>query len=625
MNVGASRYGFDPYSDSPDTAGLFSSIKHAVSSAAKSVAKIASAPERLAISAAQKAGVPGAKYALTAIAPGLAATTQGGQVAAGVLNSIANPNLRALAANAQQVLRNSGPAGMVASGALGAMAAGLSGKNLEAIAWAAAEGAAPTGIDTAIRAAEALRHGQSVLTTALNAAAQSFTPGSTEKLGFDTAIATLKKAANKAALGVARNALPSEGARRAFDAAVGVVAKGAMNAPSLSNLVPRAGTIPNILVNRSKTVLSAIPSATQNVLDAIRRNPTLLAGNRQLLAQAMRTNAATVNDAMALAHGANKSLLPWKSLQPHVVSFIKKYAPQAPLTALRHGHTNIGGLDASGTVYLVEKGDGPWAIAQKLTGNGNRWKELLDYNKDKKPTVDKNVWVGEPLNLPPSWQKPRNAAPPPVSALPNAPAVPVPTIAPTTDVVGQATQAANNIVPGILQAKAILAAWGKTDGINQAGLTDYGMNPADLSTTMGPRDVLQLTSFQVWDNKTLNDGLNTTGNLDAKTLQALQSWVTARATAATPAASPTPVVSSPGIPTASFPDVPAPTGITVIPAGVIGGTDSTPKTATPAVASPNNPATGGSGAPIAIGAVVGGLLFGVPGALIGGAAGAAIS
>ncbi len=622
----AVQFGYNPYAQHPDTGGLFSSIKKAVSSVGKTVAKVASAPERLAVSAAQKAGIPGAKYAIMALAPGLSQTTQGGQVIKGMLTTT---NLKGLLTNAQQALKNAGPAGMVASGAIGAMQAGLSGKNLESIAWAAAEGAAPAGIDTALRAAEALRHGQSVITVALNAAQQAFTPGSTEAFGFQTAIDTLKKSANKVALGVARSALPSEGARRAFDAAVGVISKSAnLNATSLNNLMPRPG-IPNISLKSLRAPLSAVPSATKGVVDAIRRNPSLMTGNHQLLAQAMRTNSATVLDAVRQVQNSGKPLLPWRSLAPNTVAFVRRYAPNAPLNALRHAHTNVGGLDSAGTGYVVEKGDGPWAIAQKLVGNGNRWKELLPYNKDKKPAVDKNIWVGEVLNLPPSWQKPVVVVKPPTSALPSAPSI-VPTIAPVTDVVSAATQAANNIIPGVLQAKALLVTWGKTDGINQSGLTDYGTNPADLSTTMGPRDTMMLQSFQVWDNKTLNDGLNVTGNLDAKTLAALQSWAAARATTSIPAqasATPTPIVSSPGIPTASFPSLPPVPTVDplpiVIPAGVIGGTDSNP--AAPKVATAAQPASGGSGAIIAGGAVLGGLLFGVPGALIGAAAGAAIS
>lgn len=603
----ALQHGFNPYAAHPDTGGFFSSIAHAVSSVGKGIAKVASEPGKLAAQAARAAHIPGAKYVAMAVAPQTIATQMGGQVANATLNTIAHPNLANIAANAQLALRNAGPVGMVASGAIGAMKAGLSGKNLESIAWAAAEGAAPAGIDTAIKAAEALRHGKSLLTTALTAASSAFAPATPEAFGFDTAVATLKNSASKVAMGVARNALPSEGARRAFDAAVGVVSAAAKGSSSLSNIVPRAGSMVNIALTRAIPKLSAMPSATQAVLDAIHLNPSLMAGSRSLLATSMRTNVATVNDAMKLAHNNGRSLLPWRSMAPHTVAFIRKYAPNAPLAALRHSHTNIGGLDATGTTYIAEKGDGPWAIAQKLTGNGNRYKELYDVNKDKKPTMDKNVWVGEVINLPISWQKPVAVAPAPV-ALPAAPLPTVPTIAPVPSL-----PSAVSVTPGILQGKSILVAWSKTDGINQSGVPDYGLNAADLSTTMGPRDTLELQGFQAWDNKTLGDNLPVNGNLDAATLTALQNWATARASQALPARTPSiTVIPDPN----PLPDVKNPT--VVIPT-VIGGTTPATPTVAPAAAK------SGSMAPVALGAIAGGLLFGLPGALIGAAGGAAIS
>jgi nucleoid-associated protein YgaU len=384
--------------------------------------------------------------------------------------------------------------------------------------------------------------------------------------------------------------------------------------PMRSPLFKRAGSIPIISLAKKVNKLSSVPSATNGVVRAIQRNPALLAQQTQAVANLMRTNSATVNDAMNII-AQKKNLLPWRSMSSTTVSFLRRHVPNAPMAALKHAHTNIGGLDSTGTTYIVEKGDSPWAIAQKLIGNGNRWKELLPYNKDKKPTLDKNVWIGEVINLPPAWQKPK-ATPANPTALPSIP-VPSPSIAAKPDLITAATNAANSIIPGVLQAKTILVAWSKTDGINQAGVSDYGQQAQDLSTTMGPRDTLQLQSFQVWDNKTLGDGLNVSGNLDARTLQALQSWAANRASqGSVPSA--VPIVVEP-IPT-------------VIPDIVIGGTSPTPpvvapppQTVLPAVASKNTPATGGSGALIAGGAVAGGLLFGIPGAIVGGIAGAALS
>ena len=405
--------------------------------------------------------------------------------------------------------------------------------------------------------------------------------------------------------------------------------------PMRSPLFVRAGSLPIVQLAKRGNPLSAVPSAAKSVADALRRNPAMLAQPRSVIASVMRTNAASVNDAMRTLPG--RSLLPWRSMAPATVAFLRRQVPAAPIAALRHAHTDIGGLDAAGTAYIVEKGDSPWAIAQKLIGNGNRWKELLPYNKDKKPTIDKNVWVGEIINLPPAWQKPKAPTVNPPTALPSIP-VPAPTLSPDPGIANPANTV-NAIIPGILQAKTILVAWGKTDGINQAGVSDYGAQAPDLSTTMGPRDTLQLQSFQAWENKTLGTGLNQSGNLDAATLQALQSWAAAKGTQTVPTVSPgLPTVTPPGAvpvvvttPNTTIPALPA--DITQVIPAVIGGTipvapaKPTPqdKGPLPAVASPQAPATGGSGALIAGGAVAGGLLFGVPGALIGGAIGAAIS
>lgn len=508
----------------------------------------------------------------------------------------------------QMVIKNMGPIGMVASGALGAMKAGLSGQNLESIAWAAAKGAAPTGIDRAIGAAEQLRHGKSVISIAMNQAAGHFIPGSSEAVGFAAGVAALKNQASKAGLGEVRRALVTEGSKRAFDAAIGTAATIAEK----KGLVRRPG-IPVISMAKPRGKISTMSPNLKAVVDSLHRNPGLMSQDPQVLAQKFSTNAATIND--ALGRVGNKQMLPWRSMSPRAINFVRRYNPHAPLIALRHAHTDTAGLDQTGTKYIVEKGDGPWAIAQKLTGNGNRWKELLDVNKDKKPTVDKNIWVGEPLNLPLSWQKPAASKGNP--STPALPAVPLPSIAPIPSTGTATPNPIFDITPSVVQGKSILVAWSKTDGINQAGLTDYGLNVADLSTTMGPRDTLELASFQVWNNKTLGSNLNIAGSLDPATLAALQAWAEARAAAAVPAN----VVVSPSTTVPALPGIVPVTPTQIIPT-VIGGTDSTQKPVTPAV----KPAAPGSSiGMMAMGAVIGGLLFGVPGAAIGAAGGAAIS
>ncbi len=641
----AAQPGFDPYSGHSDTGWFGSKLAHSVSHALNSVANQAKkGVTTLENSAVKVASIPvhvlpgklGKAFEYVAL-PGNVVGRMGLSSAAnsirGAINTLQHPNIDNLVASAQQSIKNTGPLGMVGAGALGAMKAGLQGKNLESIAWAAAEGAAPDGIAQAIGAAEKIRHGGSIIDIALKQAQTAFLPGTAELVGFNSAIGALKSQASMSGLGEIRRTLNTEGAKRAFDTAIGTVAKvvkGNSNA-----LGTRANGIPNIVLERGRSAISATNPQISHVLKAIALNPSLMAVDPHLLASQFGTHVSAIHDAMN--RSSKSQLLPWRSMSPHAVNFIRRYAPQSPLMALRHLHTDTAGLDQTGMKYIVEKGDGPWAIAQKLVGNGNRWTELKAVNADKNPSIDKNVWVGEVLNLPASWQKPVSVSKPPSVALPS---VPLPSIGPvpSTGIPVIATPSID-ISPSIVQGKSILVAWSKTDGVNQAGLSDYGSNVADLSTSMGPRDTLELASFQNWNNKTLGSTLNTTGALDPATLTALQSWAEARATSALPSAV-TAGGAAPPMPigTASFPPV-------VIPEVTIGGTappapppgvPALPSGASPlpTVASKNAPTTatkvaaqkqGGGLAPVALGAVVGGLLFGVPGALVGAAGGAAIS
>jgi len=584
--------GFDPYIGHSDTGSFFSSIGHAVSSAAKGIGK----------------GVSRATHDLTH-PKDLAKDSF--SVAKYSYKNVVKPAVAKGLPIVQTILKDAGPIGMVAGGAIGAMKAGLSGKNLESIAWAAAEGAAPTGIDKAIGAAEAIRHGSNVLKTAINTGLQSITPGSPEHLGYESAISVLKTAANKTALGVARRALPSEGAKRAFDAAVGTVSQ----AVSANGMSLRANSIPKFSMGRVKGVISTMQPNLKHAVNTLTRNPGLMGQHPLVLAKQFGTTQQTVLDAIRKV--STQRLLPWRSLTPTAARFVQKWHPSAPLSALTHGTADTAGLDQFGTHYIVTKGDSPWSIAQKLTGNGANWTQLKALNTDKKPTIDKNVWVGEVLNIPASWQKP-TVQPSAPSALPSQPAPSAPT-GPVTPVAAPAI----SVLPSILQAKAILVAWSKTDGVNQAGLPDYGQNVADLSTTLGPRDNLELQSFQNWDNKTGNAGLPVSGQLDAETLTALQNWAETRAAQAIPSASiPGQVVLPPMVISALPPATPASPGLPSLPALPVVAPPSQP--ATPASVAANKLASSKLAFGLG-GAVAGGLAAGLPGAIVGGIAGAVLA
>ena len=77
---------------------------------------------------------------------------------------------------------------------------------------------------------------------------------------------------------------------------------------------------------------------------------------------------------------------------------------------------------ATNGTYTVLPGDFPIKIAQKLVGNGNRWRELVAANPQKKTAPDGNfasLLPGEVLRLPASWMAPSPAVPSPAS--PSAP------------------------------------------------------------------------------------------------------------------------------------------------------------------------------------------------------------
>lgn len=99
-------------------------------------------------------------------------------------------------------------------------------------------------------------------------------------------------------------------------------------------------------------------------------------------------------------------------------------------------------LDGKGG-WTIKSGDTGYGIAKKLTGNGNRWKEILAVNSGMSTYTDSNgatqikPWkIGQTISIPPSWLGSSAPAPAPVPTA-TQPATPAPTV--VVNVPGQGT------------------------------------------------------------------------------------------------------------------------------------------------------------------------------------------
>jgi hypothetical protein len=160
--------------------------------------------------------------------------------------------------------------------------------------------------------------------------------------------------------------------------------------------------------------------------------------------------------------------------------------------ALPHLRSEVSGLSETGAQWIVQKGDTGSGIALKLTGSAARWTELRAVNPvvmgrgaDLIKKYGFPIYVGDKVNLPSSWIKPTTSAPAQSTSTPTAAKPPAVEI-PGGDLAAQG------------QARVILAAWGKSDGSNEAGVPDYGNQNELQATAWSSRDAMQGESFAGW-------------------------------------------------------------------------------------------------------------------------------
>jgi hypothetical protein len=186
---------------------------------------------------------------------------------------------------AQTVLRNCGPWGMAASGALGGLGAAINGGSLEDIAWAAAEGASPTYLQVALEAAQQLRKGHTgdalktagnlAATAALDYAGDYFEAGSMAAQGVDFGKKLLKTGSlTKTAVDVARSKMTAE-ERTGFDVLIGTVARGQLHSSvgQPSKLTAEGKAIPSAAVIAAAHVPGANMVHLAGIVQAASRAP----------------------------------------------------------------------------------------------------------------------------------------------------------------------------------------------------------------------------------------------------------------------------------------------------------------------------------------------------------------
>lgn len=385
-------------------------------------------------------------------------------------------------------------------------------------------------------------------------------------------------------------------ARKAMAAVVGTVAR--VGAPATKGLLPALASHPQLeeLMGGDQTVDQALARfASRAASPKFSPKPTQKAAPLRMRDGRLHT-------------------IRWRGLSPKIVAHIVQHVPAARrvanLISLNHLASakaqEAKGLDASGTHYVVEKGDSPSRIAQKLTGKASRWTELKAANPSKATRIANGQLYfydgkgyGETLNLPTSWVQPPSSNPPAPAPVPSSPVPMVtPAAAPAPEVI--ATPAYTPPSGTIEQAQAMLADWASLNGA-AANPNDYGMQPADLTTNLGnaqdDRFMYALQSFQQWTG----GGLRVDGVLDDPTYQALVAWMqgTAAANLASIAKSLPATIDAPSSPAAppaaAAPTAPsAPTAPPAAPAASPPASEPTAPPQSPAPASPAGASPGGT-------------------------------
>jgi hypothetical protein len=319
----------------------------------------------------------------------------------------------------------------------------------------------------------------------------------------------------------AENMPGGELGRRGFNAALNVARGG--------NVVTAVGR-EGLALARENLPVPSLPANIKNVVSSVTSNlpkvpMNLTRPNYGMPASVSPENVARVRQ---VAFGMRRP-----NMRPQVISGVQREASFRPLSTatrgwlvrgLPHMRGEVSGLSETGAQWIVETGDTGSKIALKLTGNASRWTELRAVNPkimargaDLVKKYGFPIYVRDLVNLPASWIK--VVAKTPAQAAPATPAAttPPPVVMPAGNIAAQG------------QARTILAAWGKTDGKNEASVPDYG-NASELQATMWTgRDVLQGSAFASWWRRNGGPPAVDDGNWSDNLSMALNRWAEGKA------------------------------------------------------------------------------------------------
>jgi hypothetical protein len=384
------------------------------------------------------------------------------------------------------------------------------------------------GIGTALAAglssAEALAKGKSLRDAALAGALGAVPGGAMAQRAAHMGAGAILRGKKRRHIHAYRKALNHD-VRAAFD----------VGACEAADSLMRRGVLPSVVPVVHRANRDNLGSGqTAQAVRAIRKNPGM---SVLQVAKAAGLPNGLVATAMAQSKPRRGRQ---RLLDSRTRAFIAKHA----------GHiftAGTGGLDPSGKIWIVTSGDTGTKIAKAVVGDGNRWRELLGTNPEIARRAGSKkygfaIYPGDQVQLPAGWtvQSQAQSVPAPVAALPTAGAIlaSLPSVLPMpttwSDIpqpsAGPSAPSAAAPDPGVLQSRAELVAWTKTDGPDVAPFPDYGTDPAESGAQWSDRDQLTAQTFEIlWDKTPGVNQTDGTGGYNEQLAIALDSWAQMKA------------------------------------------------------------------------------------------------